>query len=251
MSSATLAALVFALTFGGALIGFAARAALPETHLSNESKETVKLAIGLVGTMSALVLGLLVASAKQVYDAQGTEITALATNVVLTDRFLSHYGPETKDMRAAFRDMMQQFTDAVDPETRRGPAFTGAPTAAGEELYERVEALTPRDDRQRELRSEALHSLADIGRTRSLMFYQGIARPSRPLVFAIVFWLMITFFSWGLYAKPNLTVIAAIAMASLAVASALFLIREMYAPYEGIIHVSTAPLRAAITLMSK
>lgn len=251
MAPLTTAGLVFALTFGGALVGFGARAALPESHLGNESKETVKLAIGLVGTMSALVLGLLVASAKQVYDAQGTEITTLSSNVVLADRFLSHYGPETKEIRDELRGSMQEFTDGISGDVRAGAAMTGAPASAGEDVYERVEALAPKDERQRDLRNEALHILVDIGKTRSLMYYQAIARPSRPLMIAIVFWLTLTFFSWGLYARPNTTVVFAIAMAALAVASALLLISEMYSPYEGLIRVSTAPLRAALKIMGR
>ena len=93
--------------------------------------------------------------------------------------------------------------------------------------------------------------LVEIGKTRTLMYYQGVARPSRPLVIAIVFWLTLTFFSWGLYARPNATVVFAIAMAALAVASALLVIGEMYAPYEGLIHVSTAPLHAALAMMGR
>jgi hypothetical protein len=146
---------------------------------------------------------------------------------------------------------MQELADRIDPETRSGPALRGAPTTAGEELYERLEALKPADDRQRQLKDDALHMIMELGKTRMLMFYQGLARPSRPLVVAIIFWLTITFFSWGLYARSNATVILAIALASLAVASAIFLIMEMYAPYEGIIHVSTLPLRAALATMGR
>jgi hypothetical protein len=69
MSSIAVSSMVFACAFGGAILGMSIRAILPQPHLSSESKDVVKLGMGLVGTLSALVLGLLIASAKGSYDA--------------------------------------------------------------------------------------------------------------------------------------------------------------------------------------
>jgi hypothetical protein len=99
VSTVALSVVVFACVFGGALLGFLLRAALPEHHRNADSRDIVKLAMGLVGTMAALVLGLLVASAKSSFDDQSAELTGLSANVVVLDRVLAHYGPETKDAR--------------------------------------------------------------------------------------------------------------------------------------------------------
>ena len=100
MSSTTISLIVFACVFGGALLGIFLHAVLPQNHLTNESKDIVKLGMGLVGTMAALVLGLLVASAKGSYDTQSAELTQMSANIALLDRVLAHYGPETKEARA-------------------------------------------------------------------------------------------------------------------------------------------------------
>src|SRR5215475_8428819 len=113
MSSIATSLIVFACVFGGALLGILLRAVLPQNHLSAESKDIVKLGMGLVGTMAALVLGLLVASAKGSYDAQIADLTQGSTNIVLLDRLLAEYGPETKDARALLRNAVVRFVDQI------------------------------------------------------------------------------------------------------------------------------------------
>ena len=117
MSSTTISLIVFACVFGGALLGILLHAVLPQHHLSNETKDIVKLGMGLVGTMSALVLGLLVASAKGSYDAQSAELTQMSANIALLDRVLAHYGPETKETRDLVRGFVPVFSIRCGPKT--------------------------------------------------------------------------------------------------------------------------------------
>ena len=109
MSSLTISLIMLACVFGAALLGILLHAVLPQHHLSSETKDIVKLGMGLVGTMSALVLGLLVASAKNSYDTQSAELTQLSANIALLDRGLALYGPETKETRALLRDVVVRF----------------------------------------------------------------------------------------------------------------------------------------------
>ena len=128
MTPIEIIAIVFSCLFGGSLLGISIRPLLPEQHLNTESKDVIKLGVGLVGTMAALVLGLLVASAKGSFDARNGEITQLAANSILLDRVLAHYGPETRDMRgmlkaAVARMIVQTWsesgsTSASDPKGR-------------------------------------------------------------------------------------------------------------------------------------
>src|SRR6516164_9605850 len=104
MSSMTISWIVFGVVFGGALLGMALRALLPEHHLSQDSKDVVKVGMGLIGTISALVLGLLIASAKSSYDTQRNGLAQLAANISLLDRIFAHYGPEAKECRAQLKD---------------------------------------------------------------------------------------------------------------------------------------------------
>jgi len=90
MSPAIISLIVFACTFGGALLGMSLRTVLPQQHLSTESKDVVKLGMGVIGTMTALVLSLLIASAKSSYETQRSELTAMSAKIAFLDRILAH-----------------------------------------------------------------------------------------------------------------------------------------------------------------
>ena len=246
MSPIAISAIIFVSVFGGALAGIALRAILPEHHLSSESKDVVKLSMGLVATMSALVLGLLVASAKSSYDTQGTEVTDLSARIILLDRMLAHYGPESQPIRAQLKVVATAMADHLDPPAHGPGESLSAPTTRGELPYELLKELTPKNEDQRALKEQILRMMLDLGKERWLMFEQGIGSFEPILVILVVTWLTLIFASFGLYAKPNGTVTVALAIAAFSVSTAMFLILEMYQPYNGLIHVSIAPLRAAL-----
>ena len=246
MSAMTISVIVFACVFGGALIGMLLRAALPQHHLSSESKDVVKLGMGLVGTLTALVLGLLVASAKGSFDAQSKELTDLAANVVLLDRLLSHYGSESGPARDLLRGAVVHILDTTWSEDSSDPASSGSQLARNEALFDTIQRLSPKDEAQRAIHAQALNVVIEMGRTRWLMYEQRTASVSPPLLVVVVLWLTVIMASFGLYAPTNATVVATLAVSALSVSGAIFLILEMYAPYSGMIQVSSAPLRAAL-----
>ena len=131
MGSLTIGGIVFACTFGGALVGMVLRAILPEHHVSTESKDVVKLGMGLIATLAALVLGLLIASAKSSFDAQRSGFQQLAANLVLLDRALARYGPETKDAREALRSLVAATIDRLWPEDASKSSGLGSCIADG------------------------------------------------------------------------------------------------------------------------
>jgi len=246
VSSITVSLIVLACVFGGALVGILLRATLPQHHLSAESKDIVKLGMGLVGTMAALVLGLLVASAKGSYDAQSAELTQLSANIALLDRVLANYGPETKEIRDLVRGAVVRILDQMwsKDATRASPS---APTSSGGEiLYDKIQKLSPKNDAQRALQSQALNIAMDAGKTRWLMYAQEATSVSMPLLVVLVLWLTVIFISFGLFAPFNATVVASLFISALSVSGAIFLILEMYEPYAGLVEISSAPLRAAL-----
>jgi hypothetical protein len=241
--------IILACVFGGALLGLLLRAILPQHHLSSETKDIVKLGMGLVGTMAALVLGLLVASAKGNYDAQSVELTQSAANIALLDRVLAMYGAETKETRAILRAAVARGLDQLFSRNDGRPAV---PTRAGGEiLYEKIQGLKPTDDAQRSLQSQALSLAMDIGKTRWLMYEQATGSVSLPLLVILVLWLTLIFVSFGLFAPSNATVITTLFVAALSVSAAIFLILEMYTPYAGFVRISDAPLRAALANLGR
>jgi hypothetical protein len=242
MSSTIISLIVFACVFGGALLGIFLHAVLPQHHLSSESKDIVKLGMGLVGTMAALVLGLLVASAKGSYDTQSAELTQMSANIALLDRALALYGPETKEARNLLRGAVARILDQM-----WSSASLSVPTAAGGEiLYEKIQGLSPKNDTQRSLQGQALSMAVDLGKTRWLMYEQATTSVSMPLVIVLVCWLTAIFISFGLFAPFNATVVASLFVSALSVSGAIFLILEMYTPYAGLVKISDAPLRAAL-----
>ena len=250
MSSITLSLIVFACVFGGALLGLLLRAVLPQHHLSSETKDVVKLGMGLVGTMAALVLGLLVASAKGYYDAQSAEVTQLAANAVLFDRVLANYGPETKEARNLFRSVASRILDQMWSKDSTS-ASASATSTGGEILYDKIQGLEPKSDAQRSLQGQALSIAMDFGKTRTLMYAQKSTSVALPLLVVLVLWLSVIFISFGLFAPFNATVVSSLLVSALSVSGAIFLILEMYTPYAGVVQISDAPLRAAIVNLGR
>jgi hypothetical protein len=246
INSLTVSLGVFAIIFGGSMVGMLLRAVVPKQHLSDESKGVIQLGIALVGTMAALVLGLLVASAKSSYDSQSTELTQASANIILLDRLLALYGPETKQARESLREIVVRVIQQTWSGEGANPSQFGAKLTNNEDLYEEIQALTPQTDLQRTLKSQASTITINLGQTRWLMFEQGATSVSKPMLVIMVFWLAIIFVSWGLFAPPNPTVVATLLVVALSVSGSIFLIMELYSPYKGLIQISSAPLREAL-----
>jgi hypothetical protein len=232
--------IVFACAFGGALLGLFLRFRLPEDHFSPDTKDVIRLAMGLVLTTVALALGLLIGSAKSFLDTQNTEIAQIAADSVLLDRLLAHYGPDANDARQMLHTAASSFNRLTLGENDT------APEARKEQLLEAIQLLSPQTDSQRSMKNEALGLAIQMGQTRWLMFEQRAVPVPATLLIVLVFWLTALFVSFGMFAKPNATLIAGLLVSALSVSAAILLIIEMYHPFGGLISVSNEPIRVAI-----
>jgi hypothetical protein len=250
MSAFASSLIVFACIFGGALFGMFLRAVLPAHHFDDDTKDVIKLGMGLVATMTALVLGLLIATAKGSYDAQKDEVTQMSAKVILLDRTLARYGPEAKDIRTLIRGVVAHEMDRVWPEDRaRTPQMEPGGTAAFP--YEKILELSPKSDAQRSLKAQALSIGTDIQQTRWLMFAQRGSSFSKFFLMMVVAWLTLIFISFGLYAPRNATVIAILFLCALSVSGAILLILELDQPFEGLIRISPAQLRSTLSVLGR
>jgi hypothetical protein len=253
MQSLTIMSIVFACMFGSALLGMFLRARVPDHHVNQDSKDVVKMAMGLLATMAALVLGLLTASAKSSFDTLDSEVQQGAAHIVMLDRVLAQYGPETKETRDQLRQLVAYRIQLTWPEDSSRPTRVDAPemTPTIEGFQGRIRALSPQNDAQRDLQSKALGLIGDLTAMRWLVFTQ--AGNSVPMTFLVVLvlWLAVLFISFGLLAPRNATVIVALFLCALSVAGSIFLILEMSRPLEGLIKVSDAPLRFALAHMGQ
>jgi hypothetical protein len=241
--------IVFVFDFGGAILGVYLRAALPEDHFNSEAREAVKLGTGLIATMTALVLGLMTASARSSFDTQDTLVKNAAADILTLDRILARYGSETKEIRDSIRRIVAVRVNEIWPADGSGPVrmdpYTVAPEVEG--IADRIRALYPHDEAQWRLQRRAMDIYEGLLKSRWFLFGGVSATIQTPFLVALVFWLTITFMSFGLFAPRNATVIAVIFLCALSVSSVVFLILEMDNPFEGMLKVSDAPVRYALS----
>ena len=234
--------------FGGALLGLLLSGLLPERHLRDNSRDTVKVVTGMIATLAALVLGLLISSANGSFDAVDTAVTQLGAKIILMDRALANYGPETKDVREQMRRSVVAGIEIFWPgEKAEAAGMAGFERAnAMEELQAKLRELKPATEIQRQLLSQAEKLNGDMLETRWLLIAQS--QRAIPTIFLVVllFWLTMLHMGFGLLATRNGTVITVLLISALSVSGAIFLILEMSRPLDGMLKVSSAPLRKAL-----
>jgi hypothetical protein len=162
MSSNAIGLIVFTCIFGASLLGMLLRPTLSQHHLSADTKDSVKLGMGLVGTMAALILGLLVAAAKGAYDTEKSEVTEMAAKIVFLDRVLANYGPESADTRLLLRRMVEGSLSRIWPEERSHSAQLDPIGSGAEEVHNAIQKLAPRNDVQVSLKSQAVGVASDL-----------------------------------------------------------------------------------------
>jgi hypothetical protein len=219
---------------------------LPQTHLSADTRDTVKLAMGLVATMTALILGLLVASAKGSYDAQRSQVIQMAAKFAFLDRALANCGPDASEARALLRTSVERVISRIWPEDKSKRAELTPMTSAGQALYEAIQKLSPKTDTERAAKAEALQIAVELGQMYWLLFQQAGTAISKPLLFVVVFWLSIIFLSFGLFTPRNSTAITALLASAVSVCAAIFLLLELDHPFGGMIEISSEPMRHAL-----
>ena len=247
MDTSVIGLIALACIFGAGLLGMRLRTALPEQHLTAETKDTVRLGMGLVATMAALLLGLLVASAKGSYDTQKSEVTQMSAKIVVLDRTLAHYGPEAAEPRELLRRAAEGYIHRIWPDSASQSVEVDPRASPAEVLYDSMQKLSPQNDVQRALKSQALGIAVDLGQARWLLFEQGGSSISTPMLVVVVFWLSIIFLSFGLFAPTNKLAIAALLLAALSVSGAIYLVLELDRPFDGLIQISSEPMRRAIS----
>jgi hypothetical protein len=242
-----MAVITFACAFGGALAGTFVRGALPPAHLSKESQDVVRLGIGLVATMTALLLGLVTASARSTFDSTDAAMRRGAADVLALDRLLARYGPETKPIRDSLRAAVEARIESIWPASGPGGLNDNGEVASpAENVENRILALTPQTDTQRWLQGQALNLAENVLRTRWLILGSSGGAVPFPFLVVVIFWLTVTFASFGLYAPRNLTVLIVLGVSAVSVAAAVFLILELDGPFAGLIKISSGPLRFAL-----
>jgi hypothetical protein len=241
-----LSCLIFALALGGILLGALLRRMLPEHHLSKDSQDVVRLGVGLIGTIAALVLGLLIAAAKSSFDTQSTQIKQITADIILLDNLLADYGPAARPIREQIRAIIGPFADQLWREKQAAATGRFESNAGAEKVYLEIQALSPQTDLQRSLQSRAAQISTDVARTRLLLFVEKDTLIPVPFLAILVFWLVLIFTSYSLFAGLNPTVFTCLALFAFSASCAIYLILELSQPFTGLMMLSSAPLQNAL-----
>jgi hypothetical protein len=124
-----------------------------------------------------LIIDGVVAAAKGAYDAQSAELTQISANIAALDRVLANYGPETKEIRDLLHGASARILDQLWGNDSHSAFLTTPVSAAGEVLYNKIQALSPQNNTQSAHQGQALSIVMDTGRTRCFLphysFYFG------------------------------------------------------------------------------
>jgi hypothetical protein len=240
--------LVFALIFGGALAGMAVRPLLSDHHLHADSRDVVRLTAGLIGTLTALVLGLLIASAKTTFDQKTNQVKQMTAKVVLLDTLLGQYGPEAESVRKLLRQSIPPLADRIwhEQETPTGKLARFEPSAAAWAFDSELERMSPSNDTQRSLQSRAIQAFTEGAQIRLQLFTQAGSSIPTPFLVIMIFWLNAIFVSATLFARANLVVTVSLFVCALSFAGAIFLVLELDDPFSGLMGISSSTLRSAL-----
>ena len=248
MNSFIIGVISAASIFAGALLGMALQRRLPGHHLSKEMQDLVKLSAGTIATLTALVLGLLVSSAKSSFDTINSGIVQGSAKFILLDHALARYGPESKAVREQLKRVVAAGIEMVWPTEKTGvAALTALERANGIELVQdKLRELTPQNDAQRQALAQAQQLANDLVQAKWLLTEQAQSQLPLPLLLILVFWLVLLFVSFGLFAPRNVMALTVLFVGACAISAAIFLVLELNQPLNGLIKVSSAPLQNAM-----
>jgi hypothetical protein len=244
---------ILSVIFSGALVGMLIGWLLPDHHLSSELKGVVSVAMAVVGTVSALVLGLLISSASSSFATRNSEITRTSTDIIRIDQLLHRYGPEAD----AARDSLRRYTamklnDLFPDGTDRTPRMDNPATFKMlEQVLDAILALSPGNERQRWLLERARQLADEVSETRWLLVEQNAGAIPLPFLILLVFWLTLLFASYGLFAPRNVTAAVALFLCAVAVAGGVEMVLDMAYPFGGLIHISSDPMRHAVEVINQ
>ncbi len=247
-----------------AAAGLFVNAHLPERHRSPDSIALVQLAITLLVTFIAIVLGMLTTSVKSGFDAAYNARGAYAGQLVQVDHCLRDYGPETSHMRAQLRAYVAAVIASTWPSEPRptGVAFpdTSQMPRTGEssvlaalinEVGLELDALEPADGMHRNLMSSCVAQYGELLKLRWTVIEGVRGSISAPFYWVLVIWLVILFATFGVRSPPSSMSVIVMALCAACVAIALFVILDMDVPYGGWFGIPSTAMRNALADMMR
>jgi hypothetical protein len=245
MTSPEIGFIICATIFSAALMGMALNRTLPDHHLDDVAKDVIKLSMAILGTLTAVVIGFLIANANASFSARRSALVQESANVVRLDDLLRRYGPET----STARQMLQTYvsTQAQDMFPTVGIGRLNLNDQVTTQILDHVEdqilSLKPADDRQKWLSAQALQLAATMNQSSWQFSDENLGTIPLPFLFLLVIWLSVLFASFGLFAPRNGTVIIAFLLCAISVSAGLKIVLDLDTPFGGPVRMSGFPLR--------
>ena len=242
MFSVALFVLAFLCPLLGFAIGSAVRRRLPEHHLERDAIDVIKLAMGLMATVVALTLGLLISAAHGHHAMIEGEYKKIMAYIDHLDQYLGAYGPETREIRTHLRHVAARTFEERWPGEEFGP--TGPSSEGGPNRFidgqRRLVELQPVGEAQRWFKGQALQVSSELAKLRWLVVSQETSTAPLLPIFVLIFLSAVAIFAgFGLYAPATPTLVAMLVMPALAIAGATFLVIELNQPFQGPLQISS------------
>ena len=253
MPALLIAFIIFAFMLGGILLGSTLRVILPDDHTQADSKDILMASAGMMATLIALIIGLLVTSAKGTYDVTTLRITQVGAKIITLDYYLSRYGPEAKEVRELLPQAIASGIERIWPNESKHGADLAKMENETEmaDVYNKIRELSPKNDSQKYLQTRALQLMDDIMQLRWMVIEQSQTNLPRVFLVVLTFWLTVLFAQFSLLAPRNRTAMSALFICAISMSGAIFLILELNQPLEGAIKMSSTPLHKSLLLIGK
>lgn len=253
MPALLIAFIIFAFMLGVILLGSTLRVILPDDHTQADSKDILMASAGMMATLIALIIGLLVTSAKGTYDVTTLRITQVGAKIITLDYYLSRYGPEAKEVRELLPQAIASGIERIWPNESKHGADLAKMESETEmaDVYNKIRELSPKNDSQKYLQTRALQLMDDIMQLRWMVIEQSQTNLPRVFLVVLTFWLTVLFAQFSLLAPRNRTAMSALFICAISMSGAIFLILELNQPLEGAIKMSSTPLHKSLLLIGK
>ncbi|MFM7035420.1 MAG: hypothetical protein ACKOYJ_09630 [Planctomycetia bacterium] len=253
MTAVPFTTFVFIATFGAAMLGFAAQRFLPRTYADESTAGSVKVVLGMISVLTTVVFGFITADAKKSFDNAAKIITDTAVRLVSIDRALADFGADAVQIRGEIKQVAEGLITRVNSPEGYVPSARRM-VERGEELEDlvgKIARLTPQSEMQAKEQARAMELAAGILHDRWVLATERAA--SSPTVFLLIVlaWLALQFLAFGLFASRNVFVVLATVLASLTVASGMFVVLDLEGPMTGPMRVSTRALEWAVAIMGQ
>jgi hypothetical protein len=246
MREGVLGVAIFVCLAGASLTSLLIYDRLPHHHRQDDTNTVVRLAANLFVVMTSLVLGLMINSAKNTFESIDHNVHAYATELILLDRSLRQYGPETEATRQPLIAYVQRVVDATSPSQQTPVVSNRLSELLLNEVGNRLVQLTPPDAEHTTLLQEARQHLQKVIELRWVLIEQSEGAIPWPLIVMLVAWLVLIFASFGFRAPRNAVIVSTFVLSAALIAGALYLIMDMDVPFAGPIQISPAPLQRAL-----